>query len=87
MAKNNKNNVEKTKNNATTPAPEQNTEKKGIFSKLFSLKKDSGAYEYSNAYDYSQNSGHSKRTVRLVGDESNFAMREAYKSGRTNYRR
>ncbi len=84
MAKKNQNNIEKTKNNATPQTPEQNTEKKGIFAKLFSLKKESDAYEYSSNYDYSQNSGHSRRTVRLVGDESNFAMREAYKSGRTN---
>jgi len=88
MAKNNQTNtnVEKSTKSvkSTENIKEQNAEKKGIFSKLFSPKKENSSYEYTSNYDYSLNGGHSKRTVRLVGDESNFAMREAYKSGRTN---
>ncbi len=81
MAKNNKAPKE---NKTKAEAPQTETKKAGIFEKLFSSKKDKGAYEYSQGYDYSSNNTPSKRTVRLVGEDSNFAMREAYKSGRTN---
>ena len=81
MAKDKKASKEK---NVTMEAPKSEVKKTGVFGKLFSSKNDKSNYEYSQGYDYSASSGHSKRTVRLVGDESNFAMREAYKSGRTN---
>ncbi len=79
MAKNNQT------QNVKENAPEKETKKQSFFAKILPSKKDKeAAYEYSSSYDYSQNSGHAKRTVRLVGEESNFAMREAYKTGRTN---
>ena len=78
MAENKKN------KNTENPGTENAPEKKGFLKNLFSKKSADASYEYSQSYDYSQQSGHSKRTVRLVGEESNFAMREAYKTGRTN---
>ena len=81
MAKDKKTPKEK---NVAVETPKAEAKKTGVFGKLFSSKNDKTDYEYSQGYDYSNSNGHSKRTVRLVGDESNFAMREAYKSGRTN---
>lgn len=58
---------------------ENQTPKKSLFKKLF--KKEDFNYSYSESSD---NQNQSKRTIRIVGEQSNFAMREAYKTGRTN---
>lgn len=52
-------------------------EKRNFFSSLFGKK----IYDYSESTNVA---GKSKRTVRLISEQSNFAMREAYKTGRTN---
>ncbi len=65
------------KNRDNKPINEENDGKKGFFKRIFGK----GVYDYSEKTDVA---GKSKRTVRLIGDQSNFAMREAYKTGRTN---
>ena len=71
----------KNKGTESTTEQKQNvanqTPKKSLFKKF--LKKDNLDYSYS-----SNNQGQSRRTINLVGEQSNFTIREAYKTGRTN---
>lgn len=68
------------KNKQSVASTNNKTNKKSLLKRMFSR----GVYDYSEKVSVSSVTGKSKRTVRLVGDQSNFAMREAYKTGRTN---